>query len=149
METITEEVTTQFQLRAQEKDNTLSWQRNYPHDQELPLISADEDALRQMLYNLVHNAIKFTTNGTIRIVLEADQDREVVRVLVKDNGKGIAEGDRSNIFKSEFTGDRQQGRGIGLYVVKKIVDEHRGCIEVNSQLGEGTTFTVTFPTSRE
>ncbi|WNC13301.1 HAMP domain-containing sensor histidine kinase [Brevibacillus brevis] len=112
-------------------------------------IVADEEMLSQVWINLISNSIKFTeSGGTLGIQLRG-QGKEVV-VQVSDTGIGISSEDRERVFERFFKADKSRtrtggGSGLGLSIVKKIVDLHHGTISVQSQPGEGTTFTVTLP----
>jgi signal transduction histidine kinase/CheY-like chemotaxis protein len=111
-------------------------------------IEVDRGRLRQMLYNLMSNAIKFTPEGgTIR--LSTAEDDEVVRIAVADTGVGISAEDQSHVFE-EFrqVGDltaRQEGTGLGLALTRRLVQAHGGTIALESVPGKGTTFTITLP----
>lgn len=108
----------------------------------------DADRLKQVLLNLVSNAIKYNReNGRITIAAHM-QDQELC-LSVRDTGPGISEEDMAHLFErfyripsSEGTAD---GSGLGLSIAHKIVEEHHGRIEVDSTLGKGTTFTVVLP----
>ena len=102
-----------------------------------------------MWINLIHNAIKFTPEqGEINIVL-TDGGASVV-CQISDTGSGISEEDKMHIFERFYKADKardraQGGSGLGLSLVKKIVELHGGTVTVESQAGEGSTFTVTLP----
>jgi CheY-like chemotaxis protein len=104
--------------------------------------------VRQILYNLLSNAIKFTPpGGTIRVTTAVDGD--IVRLAVADSGVGISPQDLPHVFE-EFrqVGDlasRQEGTGLGLALTRRLVEAHGGTIEVESVVGEGTTFTIRIP----
>lgn len=112
-------------------------------------VAADEDQLNQVWINLLGNASKFTPEeGTIRITLQPLTDR--VRVRIEDNGIGITPEEQARIFDRFYKADRshnraQGGSGLGLAIAKRIVELHRGTIEVSSQPGQSTVFTVTLP----
>ena len=109
----------------------------------------DEDLLSQVWINLIHNSIKFTPDeGTISVKLSCD-DKNVV-VTIADNGIGIPPDDLLHIFERFYKADKsrdrsQAGNGLGLSIVKKIIDIHGGVIAVNSQPHQGSCFTVTLP----
>jgi len=113
-------------------------------------VEAYVDPLRitQVFTNLVHNAIKFTHEGTITVALEASEGEVVC--FVRDTGIGIAEDDLPKLFH-KFTqigrrhGAGTKGTGLGLTISKRIVELHRGRMRVESQLGQGTTFHFTLP----
>jgi signal transduction histidine kinase len=114
----------------------------------LPLVFVDPDRLEQILNNLVKNAVKFTENGLITIA--ADEDGAFIRLTVTDTGIGISKTDQELIWERLFKVDRgysnkQKGTGLGLAIVKQLVELHEGRISVNSEVGEGTTFTAWIP----
>lgn len=125
-----------------------SKQLNIELDLEEIHITADEDKLNQLWTNLIGNSIKFTeARGTITI--KAEQSGRGVRVTIADSGIGIAEEELVHIFKPFYKVDKSRtrkinGSGIGLSIVKRIVDLHQGDIQVESREGEGTTFIVIF-----
>jgi signal transduction histidine kinase/DNA-binding response OmpR family regulator len=111
-------------------------------------VVADRGRMRQILYNLVSNAIKFTPEGgTIRI--RAEDMATGVQLSVADTGVGIAPEDLPTIF-DEFhqvgrTAEREGGTGLGLALVQRLINAHGGRVDVESTPGEGTTFTLTLP----
>lgn len=119
----------------------------------LPEVLADPDKIRQILTNLVANAIKFTPEkGRIEIRLEPDPGRKNVRVSVKDTGIGIAPEDQAAIFNKfeQVRSARQnikgpKGTGLGLSICKALVELHGGALAVESRPGEGSTFSFTVP----
>jgi two-component system, OmpR family, phosphate regulon sensor histidine kinase PhoR len=112
-------------------------------------VIADQDLLSQVWVNLLHNAIKFTPEkGTICIKLI--KDNECAKCIISDNGIGISEEDQLHIFERFFKADKARnrslgGNGLGLALVKKIVEMHNGSITVESRLGGGTQFIVKLP----
>lgn len=110
------------------------------------VIEGDADRLKQVLINLVSNAITYTPNGgMVEISLSVQEDS--VSVVVKDTGIGIEKSEIARIFERFYRVDRARSRnsggtGLGLAIVKHIVEAHKGQIEVNSQIGKGTTFTI-------
>jgi len=116
---------------------------------DFPVISADEVRLRQVLDNLVSNAIKYSPNGgTIEVGGEVDP--RSVTVYVRDPGVGISERDQERIFERFFRVDgtlsrATQGTGLGLYLAKAVIDAHGGSIHVTSKPGIGSTFYFTIP----
>jgi two-component system, NtrC family, sensor kinase len=105
------------------------------------------DELTQVWTNLIHNALQAMKNqGTLEIRTEENSDS--VRVRIKDSGPGIPEEIRGKIFQPFFTTKPAgEGSGLGLDIVRKIVDKHGGSIEFNTKTDEGTEFTVTLPKS--
>lgn len=113
----------------------------------MPLLDCNATQMFRVFTNLVGNAVKFTSSGhEVRIVSEADE-REI-RVKVKDEGAGISTDLLPYVFdkyKRSATDDNPKGIGLGLYIVKMIVESLDGTVSVESELGKGTTFTVTLP----
>ena len=108
-------------------------------------VSVDHDRLRQVVANLVGNAIKFTPSGGT-ISLAAEQDHGRVTVSVTDTGMGIAEQDRPKLFRKYSQLDHAEaGLGLGLYIAKSIVEAHGGTIWVDSTVGQGSSFRFTLP----
>jgi two-component system sensor histidine kinase HydH len=103
-------------------------------------IHADPAQLRQMVWNLVRNAVQASAPGD-HVVVRVDLARGEARLSVEDHGVGIDEQAKRRLFDAFFT-TRSQGTGVGLAVVKRIADEHRFRIEVTSQHGRGAVFTV-------
>jgi PAS domain S-box-containing protein len=120
---------------------------------ELPPIRADERALRQILINLMFNAVKFTHMGG-RVMMTADMAPDgSLRLRVDDTGVGIAADDMAKVFERfSQIGDAytrlQGGTGLGLHVSRKLVELHQGTIEIDSTPGTGTTVTVLLPAWR-
>lgn len=110
---------------------------------------ADPDALRQVLDNLVDNAIKYTPNGG-RITVRWGATADAVSFEVEDTGIGIPEADVNRVFERFYRVDKARDRaqgstGLGLSIVKHLVQAMRGQVRVNSKFGKGTTFRVTLP----
>lgn len=113
---------------------------------ELPPVLADTDRLQQVFANLLGNAIKFTPEaGTITVRAAASSD--VVTFAVADTGPGIPEGDLPHLFERLWQARRtaKLGIGLGLFIVKGIVESHGGRVWVESKLGQGSTFFFTLP----
>ena len=112
---------------------------------ELPLIKADRDYLRDIVSNLVDNAIKFTPEGG-KVSIEAKEKKNHILVEVKDTGMGISNEDITKLFTMGFQADHSgPGMGLGLDICKKLVDAHGGKIWAESELGKGSTFCFTLP----
>jgi signal transduction histidine kinase len=118
-------------------------------DERLGSIVADQLKLKQILLNLLTNAVKFTPDGG-RIQVKAVREDGAVTLSVSDTGIGIAPEDRAAIF-DEFRqvitedGRKREGTGLGLALTERFVDMHHGTIGVQSEPGKGATFTVTLP----
>ena len=114
---------------------------------DLPLVSGESEKIRQVLTNLMDNALKFTPAGG-RITMSALPDRRNVITRVSNTGDGIAPEHLPHVFERFYKVDRSrrdQGTGLGLAIVKHIVLAHGGDVDVESSLGEGATFTFTLP----
>lgn len=114
-------------------------------------LSADADRLKQVFVNLISNAIKYTPAGG-QVFVGLDRQADMVRVWVRDTGPGIPEEDLPHVFERFYRADKSRTRqkqaggfGLGLSIAYWIVKNHDGRIEVASQLGEGTIFTVWLP----
>ncbi|MEW9699372.1 ATP-binding protein [Paenibacillus sp. SI8] len=149
---------TSFRLDKQLRNHILACEPQWVDkaiemDIDLAVVSltADEDLLSQVWINLIHNAIKFTpSGGTIGVHLTRNGKEAAIRI--SDNGVGITEEDQSQIFERFYKADKSRNRasggsGLGLSIVKKIIEMHDGSISVTSQIGKGTTFTVLLPVS--
>lgn len=120
-------------------------------DSLLPDVDGDAEKFMQIFSNLLTNAIKYSPNGG-DIIVNANNDATQQRVVitVSDSGIGIAEEDQNNIYKMFFRAKREEtasivGTGIGLSIVKRLVERMNGKIWVESELDQGSTFYVTFP----
>lgn len=112
--------------------------QNYPM-----LIQGDSDLLKQAFLNLIRNGMEAMPNGGVMQVRLSRENGSAV-AAVADNGAGIAEENRGKIFQLYFT-TKAQGSGIGLAITYRVVQLHNGSIDFSSQLGRGTTFTLSFP----
>jgi signal transduction histidine kinase len=108
---------------------------------------ADPTRLRQVVANLLDNAIKYTPQGG-RVALSATDAGREVTIAVSDTGIGIPPGEIPRIWDRLYRGDKsrsQRGLGLGLSLVKAVVAAHGGRVDVTSTVGQGSTFTVTLP----
>jgi signal transduction histidine kinase/CheY-like chemotaxis protein len=117
--------------------------------EKIPPVVIDSGQIQQVLYNLLNNAADATgkrigEGGTITVGTDYDKKEKIIHFLVKDTGKGMSEGEAKRIFKGGFT-TKKAGHGIGLSICKKIIDNHKGTIEVESKLNQGTTFRIKLP----
>jgi two-component system NtrC family sensor kinase len=114
---------------------------------QLPLLQVDSDQLRQVAINLLLNAGAAMADGGRLIVKTALAD-DHVQLIFQDSGTGIAPDHLEKIFEPFFT-TKSRGTGLGLAITKTIVEQHQGTIRIASQLGQGTTVTVSLPVARE
>jgi two-component system phosphate regulon sensor histidine kinase PhoR len=133
------------QLSPQAERQKLSISREFAAD--LPSVSADKDRVRQVIANLVHNAIKFTPDGgKITITTRALEGSVVVDIA--DTGIGISKEDLARVFERFYKGDKAravEGTGMGLAIAKHVVEAHGGNIWVVSEEGKGSTFSFSLP----
>ena len=116
---------------------------------DLPTIRSDRQKVKQVLVNLLSNALKFTTTGSIRIAAELEAERGPWRISVHDTGTGIAESDQDRIFEAfEQAGPAGRvsaGTGLGLAISRRLARLLGGDVNVDSTLGQGSTFILTLP----
>ncbi|NVK32927.1 MAG: HAMP domain-containing histidine kinase [Rhodobacteraceae bacterium] len=149
MQDIAEDCSTMMQIRAKSKEITIH--ENF--EDGLPRVWADERALRQVILNLVSNAVKFTPyKGEIHITLGATRDGGQF-VSVRDNGPGIPEEEIPIVLQAFGQGSvaiqsAEPGTGLGLSIVQALVSMHGGIFKLNSKLREGTEAIVTLPKAR-
>ncbi len=145
---LTQNVMTSFEAEAMSRNTLLLLDKKT----EKAIVIGDVDRMEQIIRNLLKNAIKATENGSINVSVDSQCQDEMV-LTIQDNGIGIAEGDLPRIWDRFYRG-KNQGRnrlqekgssGLGLVIVKKLVQLQDGTITVESQLGKGTTFTISFP----
>jgi signal transduction histidine kinase len=116
---------------------------------DLPMGLMDRNRLKQVFLNLLLNAVQATgRGGTItvssRCIIE-DNENQFLQVSVSDTGSGISEENIEKLFTPFFTTKKSEGSGLGLMTCHHIIDDHRGTIEVKSELGKGTTFNIQLP----
>jgi len=132
-----------FQVLAEQ--NRIGLEMDIPEE---VTVLGDKVRLQQLFTNLIDNAIKFTAQGSIRVSVEKNE--KTVLAKIKDTGIGIPGEEQGKIFKRFYRVDKSRSRetggvGLGLSIAEWIVHLHNGRIDVQSQLGQGSTFTVTLP----
>ncbi|MDP9018049.1 MAG: ATP-binding protein, partial [Candidatus Eremiobacteraeota bacterium] len=145
---VMDEVSTSLSEIAMRKG--LSWQIRMP-DAELPILT-DRRALRQILTNLVSNAIKYTAAGSIvlEVLVSRENENEAIRINVIDTGIGIRLEDQEKLFQAFMQVDtsntrRFEGAGLGLYLSEKLCKLLGARLSATSEFGKGSTFTLTLP----
>ncbi len=133
-----------------DKELTIEWQ----YASDLPVIEIDRDKLKHVLENLINNALKFTERGKVFISALWAPDSRVIKFTVADTGVGISKEKIPFIFEMFHQIDssvtrKYEGMGIGLYIAKKFTELLGGSIEVESEPGRGSRFTVTVPVLRQ
>ncbi|MCX5749663.1 MAG: HAMP domain-containing sensor histidine kinase [Candidatus Saganbacteria bacterium] len=139
------DVTVNIEPLASKKDINISTKI----DENVITVFGDPDRIKQILLNLLSNSIKFTDNGG-KVTVETKDDKDEVIVSVSDTGVGIKSGDLQSIFEpfSQVDGSQTRkygGAGIGLSIVKSLVEAHGGSVTVESEFGKGSVFSFTIP----
>jgi two-component system sensor histidine kinase BaeS len=126
-------------------DKGLHWRTDLPDS--LPVLEIDPDRMAQVLGNLLSNAIKYTSEGTVSVLASMQGDE--VAIVVGDTGIGVAPLEQEQIFEPFYRSRRDtrfpQGMGLGLSIAREMVEAHRGRLEVESEPGEGSRFTIWLP----
>jgi len=143
LKTVLNEVVATIKPLAENGANTLT----IAFDDQLGNLHTDIAKLRQMLLNLMSNAVKFTTNGQIRLEVKCDDELVIFRVI--DNGIGMTV-EQQNLFEYFTQGDssrtrRYGGTGLGLAITKKFAQMLGGTLRVESEFGQGSTFVLSIP----
>ena len=117
------------------------------------LLDLDREAIRRAVWNLLDNAVKYSADGT-SVTIQVVSENGRTAISVTDRGCGVARQDRTRIFHKFVRGPAGEagavkGTGIGLAMVQAIVRAHRGKIELESRVGEGSRFTILLPTERK
>lgn len=118
-------------------------------EEKLPPIHIDREYMKRAVYNLLDNAIKYSAPDTA-IAIRVTKDDHHLKIAISDQGQGIPEGELEHIFKPFYRVDKSRnskvpGNGLGLSIVKEIIQAHQGEIQVKSTPGEGSTFTLSIP----
>ena len=147
MKDIVERALTCVGLSAQNKSADI----RFSCDDDLPLVNVDKTRITQVISNIVNNAVKFSAGESIvELTLTLNRQLQHLQVDIADNGPGIDAERIEKIFEKFYqvkdnTESKHSGMGLGLYLCKKIIEAHGGCIAVKSTIGEGCVFTFTLP----
>jgi len=118
------------------------------YDDYLPKIMADPMQLQQVFMNLILNAVEaMPGGGTLALKTSLDQSANVLRVMISDTGKGIADEEKEKIFQPFFT-TKSKGTGLGLAITKRLIEQHGGNVIAEKNNPQGTVFTISFPLRR-
>jgi PAS domain S-box-containing protein len=136
-----------FSLKTQPQFSEMDFVTHF--DSLLPLVNIDVGQIQQVLLNIINNSAdaiqkKKKGKGEITITTSYLKDQEQLEIKVTDNGVGIPEENINKVFEPRFT-TKKKGHGIGLVTCKKIVENHKGKILVESQKGKGSTFSMVLP----
>ncbi|HSQ18055.1 MAG TPA: ATP-binding protein [Anaerolineales bacterium] len=141
---IIQEVLDSMRNRIKDKKHTVKVE--VPSN--LPAILGNPIRLRQMITNLINNAVKYTPSGGLITILGQAEDGQII-LQVSDNGQGILPADQPHVFDKFYRGSNVSydapGSGLGLAIVQTIVQNHQGRVWLDSTPGQGTTFTVVLP----
>jgi len=134
----------EFEAAAAEKGLGLSFSAGVSSAEVL----ADKNRLKEVFHNLLENAIRYTEKGHVSVRVDASDGKAVI--CVEDTGSGISEADMPYVFDRFFRSDRARrayrgGSGLGLSIVRWIVESHQGQVRVESKLGQGSRFFVSLP----
>jgi heavy metal sensor kinase len=143
LDLLIEDICSLFQVLAEQKGIALDF-----HATEEVTVIGDKVRLQQLFTNLIDNAIKYTSKGSIHVTLE--KNKEHILLKVQDTGIGIPSEEQEKVFKRFYRVDKSRSRetggvGLGLSIAEWVVHAHHGKIEVNSELNKGSTFTVHLP----
>jgi len=123
---------------------------DFDPDPALGPVEIDPTGIRRCLLNLAMNAVDACEENKGGVTLATEPPRDgFARVIVRDTGRGMSEGTQAKLFTVFFSTKGSKGTGLGLPVARKVIEEHGGRIEVTSKEGEGTTFTICLPPTRE
>ncbi|TYL40422.1 PAS domain-containing sensor histidine kinase [Natronococcus pandeyae] len=145
LDAVLDDVLADLQLRIEETDAEIT-------TEPLPRVEGDAEQLRQVFQNLLSNAIEYSGDGPPRIHVETERTGSKWRVSVRDEGIGIDPDDQDRVFEvfqRLHSQDEGSGTGIGLALTRRIVERHGGEIRVDSEPGEGATFSFTLPEATE
>lgn len=139
-------VVTQLESKAREKGLALSFQKNGEY-----VVQANETQLTQIVFNLVDNALNYTSEGSVSVALSGEDGEAVLTVT--DTGIGIASEHQPRIFERFYRVDKGRSRasggtGLGLAIVRHLAELHGGSVSVQSELNRGTTFMVRIPLAK-
>ena len=144
MDELISETVTEMNVKAEEERKIIVY-----NSVSLPLISGDYDRLKQVMLNILDNALKYSHQDDL-IKVTATYSEDMLEITVRDYGEGIPEEAKSKIFDAFYrVGDDRSrisgGFGLGLSIVKHIIQKHDGDVSIDSVLGQGTLVTVTLP----
>ena len=140
-----------FSFQAKEKKIKITY---HPHTANLPELMIDKDRFKQVMANLISNAIKYSLAGEIQIFTRRRYDGQILEISVRDTGIGISEEERSHLFKKFYRANNKKigtvvGTGLGLWITKQLVELMKGKITVESIEDVGTQFILHFPCREE
>lgn len=146
---ILENLNNTFTIQA--KESNLEFSVDYPKKDPLPEVFIDKNKIREVISNIIDNAIKYTPKGSVKVV--AEKVGEAIKISVKDTGRGMTERTKRNLFEKFTRGQESssevEGTGLGLFVVKTYIEKHGGTITAYSAgLDKGSEFVIKLPINR-
>lgn len=144
LDTVVQEEIKQLSNHAKEKKLYLKYEKKG----KVPKVWADETKIRQVIMNFIDNAVYYTTTGGVTVTLEADKGHVIFKVT--DTGIGVPKEQQKNLFTKFYRADnarhvRPDGTGLGIYLAKRVLDDHGGDLIFHSAEGKGSTFGFKFP----
>jgi signal transduction histidine kinase len=134
---------------AHDRGVSVSLRSTLKSDDAAPVVAGDPDALRSAVQNIVGNAVKYSPGGG-HVEVGVETAGPVMTIRISDHGLGIDSADLPHVFEPFYRGRRAldaqiRGTGVGLSIVRRVIDAHEGAIRIESRAGEGTTVTVQLP----
>jgi signal transduction histidine kinase len=144
---IIKEIVAELSVQAQEKKLGLNYT---PHAEKFPLVNIDSDRFKQVLINLIGNAIKYTEKGQVDITTTEKNNGKTLEIKIKDTGIGMSAQDRERLFQKFYRVQNEKtknitGTGLGLWITKQIIELMKGTIIIDSMEGVGTQISLQFP----
>jgi len=148
---IIKEITAELSIQAEQKKLGLKYT---PHTEQFPLINIDSDRFKQILINLIGNAIKYTEKGQVDITTAEKDNGKFLEIKIKDTGIGMSAQDRGRLFQKFYRVQTEKtkgitGTGLGLWITKQIIELMKGTIMIDSMEGVGTQVTLQFPIAKK
>ncbi len=136
-------------LMVQESASQKGVEASLALNGELPQIDIDQTGMKRAVLNLLGNAVEACSKGDhVKVTAGMDEAGKQLRITVEDDGPGIPPEVSKHLFEPFFTTKGSRGTGLGLALVQKVVEEHKGRVEVESEPGRGTTFHISIPVTR-
>ncbi|PIR13886.1 hypothetical protein COV49_00705 [Candidatus Falkowbacteria bacterium CG11_big_fil_rev_8_21_14_0_20_39_10] len=141
------EIEEELRVQADEKKLKLLF---HPHAEKLPLVNLDSERFKQVLINLIGNAIKYTEKGQVEIITQLAETGKILEIRIKDTGIGMTAEERGRLFEKFYRVQNEKtrkiiGTGLGLWITKQILEMMEGKITVDSIKDVGTQVTLSFP----
>ncbi len=144
---IIKDIIAELKIQADQKKLALEYK---PHAEKLPLINIDSERFKQVLINLIGNAVKYTEKGGATVLTEEKDNGKILEIKIKDTGIGMSAKDRERLFQKFYRAQNDKtkgivGTGLGLWITKQIIELMKGKIAVDSIENVGTQVTLRFP----